>query len=120
MGEFKGTPGPWLKDVRTSRRGSPRIVAIIPKKYGERVLETELVTGYISDDDCGVETCCMVEEHSNARLIASAPDLLSACQSVVNGYEGDGMEQMGVRDETFYKVCKDAINKALGSEVKPC
>ena len=40
--------------------------------------------------------------------------LLEACKIVVSGYEGDGMEQMGVRDGVFYRHCKAAINKALG------
>ena len=34
--------------------------------------------GYISSDDCGLPTCCKTEEHANAKLIASAPELLEA------------------------------------------
>jgi len=84
---FKGTPGPWLKETRTSKRSSTRICAIIPKRYGERVIERELILGHISDDDCGIETCCCIEEHSNAKLIASAPELLEALNAIVNRYE---------------------------------
>lgn len=74
MEKFLGTPGPWEKHVRKGR-----IHAVIPKYYGERRLETVLHLGSISEDDCCVETCCCVEEHSNARLIANAPDLLKIC-----------------------------------------
>lgn len=34
--------------------------------------------GFIYSDDCGLPTCCRVEEHANAKLIAAAPDLLEA------------------------------------------
>lgn len=90
MQEFKGTPGPWEKKTRTSKRGSTRIMAIIPKYYGERRLETELGTGYINDDDCGIPTCCKTEEHANATLIAAAPDMLNVLQQIWDCYESKG------------------------------
>lgn len=34
---------------------------------------------------------------------------ISACKLVVDGYEGDGMENMQERDKVFYQHCKDAI-----------
>lgn len=42
-------------------------------------------------------------------------DLYTACKCVVDGYEDDGMEQMGVRDEVFYDCCKLAIDKYLSA-----
>lgn len=54
---------------------------------------------------------------SNLRLIAAAPNLLEACQTVVDGYETDGMENMQARDEVFYKSCKEAITKALNKAI---
>lgn len=61
MADFKGTPGPWEKTTRETKRGSTHIVAIIPKYYGERRIETVLTVGYINEDDCGVESCCKIE-----------------------------------------------------------
>lgn len=36
--------------------------------------------------------------------------LEKACQTVVDGYEGDGMEGMRIRDEVFYETCKNALD----------
>jgi hypothetical protein len=57
-----------------------------------------------------------VAKKEDSLLIAAAPDLLEACKTVVSGYEGDGMEQMGHRDEVFYRYCKEAIAKATGGQ----
>lgn len=105
---FKGTPGPWKKEVRG---GS--IVAVIPKFFGQRDVSTVLKVGYITDDDCGVETCCKVEEHSNARLIAAAPELLEALQVLLAAYQSDGTEDFYNLDPV--ELAKSAINKALGT-----
>jgi hypothetical protein len=35
--------------------------------------------------------------------------LIGACKTVVDGYEGDGMENMQNRDEVFYRECKSAL-----------
>jgi hypothetical protein len=35
--------------------------------------------------------------------------LIEGCKTVVDGYEGDGMENMGNRDEVFYEWCKRAL-----------
>ncbi len=35
--------------------------------------------------------------------------LKTACETVVNGYEGDGMEGMKDRDIVAYNTCKDAL-----------
>lgn len=105
MDVFKGTPGPWIKEVRKSK-----IVAILPQKYGQRVIETVLQTGYISSDDCGNPVCCCVEEHANAQLIATAPDLLEVCMQFVNSVDTcDTKEQ-----ENAYVSAKLAISKAIG------
>jgi hypothetical protein len=35
--------------------------------------------------------------------------LIEGCKTVVDGYEGDGMENMQNRDEVFYEWCKRAL-----------
>jgi hypothetical protein len=35
--------------------------------------------------------------------------LIEGCKTVVDGYEGDGMEGMRNRDEVFYEYCKRAL-----------
>lgn len=35
--------------------------------------------------------------------------LIDGCKTVVEGYEGDGMEGMRNRDEVFYEYCKRAL-----------
>lgn len=34
---------------------------------------------------------------------------IDACKTVVDGYEGDGMENMTTRDDVFYRMCKRAL-----------
>ena len=36
--------------------------------------------------------------------------LIDGCKTVVEGYEGDGMEGMRNRDEVFYEYCKRALD----------
>jgi hypothetical protein len=47
-------------------------------------------------------------------------ELREACNTVVKGYEGDGMEQMNTRDHIFYKVCSTAlIERAESTPLEP-
>ena len=85
------TPGPW-EVVNSEIHSADEVIA-----------EVYILDGFRADE-------------ANARLIAAAPDLLEACLTVVNGYETDGMEGMGNRDEVFYKFCKAAIAKAKGQQ----
>jgi hypothetical protein len=111
--QFKGTPGPWIKDVRKSK-----IMAIIPdKKYSPRVIETVLITGTVHDDDCGNPKCCCVEEHANAQLISAAPELLEALQNMVTLWRGSSIALPSLEEEKAYHKAHLAINKALGEEV---
>lgn len=66
-----------------------------------------LTLGQLYEDDCNVSTCCKVEEHSNAKLIAAAPDLLEACKEFVRKVEcGEA------RSTKSYSQMKLAIKKA--------
>ena len=95
MTQFKGTPGPWSgKDVGICKQ--------------DRV---GLQLGFImTTNTARVEECA-----ANAHLIAAAPELLEALQSVIEacsnlGYNGDGQEELYIEVEKAEKV----INKALG------
>jgi hypothetical protein len=69
---MKHTQGEWKYNVKHRGSAKPSLIqVIIPNN---RALEL----GQISEDDCTVATCCKVEDHANARLIAAAPDLLEA------------------------------------------
>jgi hypothetical protein len=82
---FKGTPGPWEYSHRNWKG-----------QASERVW---FVTGDHHDDEDGEPVCtavCVVERNetswpvceANARLIAAAPALLAACESVVEALRG--------------------------------
>ena len=60
------------------------------------------------------DTIYVAEKYANYKnkLHKAAPELLEACIVVVEGYEGDGMENMERRDEVSYEYCKAAIKKA--------
>lgn len=45
----------------------------------------------------------------HSKLFVTMIKLFNACQTVVKGYEGDGMECMHERDHVFYRVCKEAL-----------
>ena len=41
--------------------------------------------------------------------VVSSSNMRKALETVVRGYEDDGMEGMKTRDKVFYKVCKEAL-----------
>ena len=68
-----------------------------------------LQIGHI-DESGGTLHPIIVEEISRLYKIADrVKKLESACKIVVEGYEGDGMENMEIRDDVFYKYCKAAL-----------
>ena len=95
MSEFKGTPGPWQMmpeevdkpyvRIRGTIAGCRFKVANVPTPVYDGVHEREAV-----------------ETRNNARLIASAPDLLAACIAAQNG------------EPTAHKLIREAIEKAIG------
>lgn len=111
MKEFKGTPGPWLVDVRGG------CVAVYPDgeqwetpgchyddkrniAYSNKGAEYDAVVGYWNMDKKTIR---------DYTLIAAAPDLLEALQEVVKVLDGAGCEAATVK-------AKAAISKALGEE----
>jgi hypothetical protein len=41
--------------------------------------------------------------------VVSSSNTRKALETIVRGYEGDGMENMQIRDDVFYKTCKEAL-----------
>lgn len=42
--------------------------------------------------------------------VVVSSNMRKALETVVKGYESDGMENMQIRDDVFYKTCKEALN----------
>ena len=94
MKEFKGTPGPWVRE--SAGRGIGPVGADDDQSYG-MVIPVAYVDFGESDE----------VQNSNARLIAAAPELLEALQFIIN--DCSRMIPKCAEDKAIA-----AINKALG------
>lgn len=56
------------------------------------------------------------KEESHKAEMEAYRALTEACKTVVDGYEGDGMEGMRNRDEVFYRECKNALFLSQGKK----
>ena len=92
MKEFKGTPGPWViggnEGNKLSVNSDPYFVALVDEGNSQE---------------------------ANARLIASAPELLSALQHLVEVYDReDGKQWTTASKKAAIAEARAAIDKALG------
>ena len=101
---MKHTQGPW--EIRATRIDDNAFISDIqapnqdnPSQSGSN--PTVATTWYRPDDG---------EAKANARLIASAPDLLECLQNLVH-------RGLIVNDNDHYEECIEAIAKATGKEV---
>lgn len=104
MKEFKGTPGPWRFDEQTTLSGGP--VFYIAQDDNAKY------TPNYSDVS---QTCSGELKHiqkANAQLIAAAPDLLEALQSIIE-LQTRGYVVLG---DKYTGMVSAAISKALGEE----
>lgn len=105
MKEFKGTKGDWKAN---NIKGFPRMDSLPEIR----------VNGNLIAKTGGGE---LVEVEANAKLIASAPELLEACLKLIEVWEADG-EGGEIQKRTpiaYYKAltkAEKAISKALGEE----
>jgi len=85
---YEHTPGPWdAKDWRVCHSIGGDI-------------------GVICDTASNAKTRTL-ENRANARLISAAPELLEACEAMLDGYEAG---------KQIRELCRVAIAKAKGSE----
>ena len=94
MKEFKGTKGEWLENKYA--KGN------IQSQNGRGIASC---MGYSSNSDEGAH---VIENLANAKLIIAAPDLLDACQELL-----ELLRFHGYTHATEISKAKQAINKAL-------
>ena len=101
--EAKHTPGPWKVDKELTSRSGEWLIAVDAgdKWRGIAIAETRVATG---------------AELANARLLASAPELLMACQAMI---EWDDREQDHAVDfSARMELCRVAFDKARAAIAK--
>lgn len=107
MKEFKGTPGPWVADIRGG------CAAVYPEsREGD-------TPGCHSDDDRNITFSSKRAKYNGLRwgmdnsvehdfkLIAAAPELLEALQDALHAYDKHG-------EDSCWDFARAAIAKALG------
>jgi hypothetical protein len=95
--QTKHTPGPWT----AYNASNGRIYKFWRIKAGKHVVAT------VSDIDL------TNEDYANARLIAAAPELLEALETLINLHEGVDDGGSGIEPEDW-QTAKDVVSKALG------
>lgn len=96
----KHTPGPW-------KVGKGINATVITSD------EKTCIAGMIDARRDTLGGASLADIEANARLIAAAPELLAACQYVV---EFDLLSLSSEQMHTLAKRCRDAINKATGNQ----
>ena len=95
MKKFKGTPGPWnVKEVDDDEISEMSSTMVVAESFVIACVGPTGNTDLKSDID-------------NAKLIAAAPELLSALQAVV---------RVADRQTDEFDMARAAISKALGEE----
>lgn len=103
MREFKGTQGNWNFSLNKDAR-------VISIHTGETSDEIEAGKGIWNDPNiCGLWYDDLDISMANAQLISASPDLLNACQQLMDCYDTKG--QLLSFD---VNVVREAVNKALG------
>jgi hypothetical protein len=97
MEKFKGTPGKWILEAIKDSDGEISEIYILQETGGCIICVNN------GDDVYDIPT-----DLANAKLIAAAPDLLEACQQLMECYESKGQLLSFDVD-----IIRQAINKAL-------
>lgn len=96
MSESKHTPGPWIASKYSSVVGCP-----VVNQIGHVVCNTASAGTFESGKE---------EAEANAKLIASAPDMLDALKMIVNA-DDSYISAFDVK-QTMLSIAKEAIAKA--------
>lgn len=112
MKEFKGTPGPWFAQDDEWTDGD---AANITSDYrsDNSIIPIAQING--GGSESGFNGDFAMEQKANANLIASAPELLSALQHLVEVYDDPTGKQWTTtsKKEAIAKA-REAIDFALG------
>lgn len=104
MAEFKGTKGPWV--VKTAREGETENLII---KTIDKLLTVESLEGVaVSINGRRGE----LRQEANAKLIAAAPEMLDALQSILTGEIVSAPRNHKDTVEIMRQIASKAIKKA--------
>ena len=100
------TPGPWVADMQDGHRMDRHLGPIVRTAYRPPVQDLGDVVAFVSYESApgGDGKECQ----ANARLIAAAPDLLAALQTLV------GIELACAPGSTLWEASMDDARAALG------
>ncbi|UCS82870.1 ead/Ea22-like family protein [Yersinia phage vB_YenS_P400] len=104
MKQFKGTPGAWDLVIDDDSEDG-----VITSDFRDGMIEIAVVIG--AHPESGFDSEFQMEQLANAKLIAAAPELLEALQTIV-GY----IKQDGSYSPLAIESLELVINKALGEE----
>lgn len=111
--ESKHTPGPWGMDTVKTQVGCCYKIGVFPSKVGHDNFACVYADGCRVDEDSGIAA----ELKANARLIASAPELLEALEIAKNGlmwFREQYPDEVNECDHEAMQQIEAAIAKATG------
>lgn len=107
MKDFKGTKDKWFVDDDSWSDGDH---AVITCEAREGMVPIALING--AGSESGYADEFSAEQRANSKLIAAAPDLLEALQSILE-LQTRGYVVLG---DKYTDMARAAISKALGEE----
>lgn len=90
--EFKGTKGKW--EVVINDKTNKTRIEVRAYPYTNRTEFYHLMHEYMLDEEqCSVKGCgCVIEEISNAKLIAAAPEMFEMIKKLIITFKCDELE----------------------------